>query len=389
MRLLAARSLGGAGHLNPLLPFLDAAASRGHEVLVVGPASMESSVRRAGHPFFPGGEPPEAQIAPIREQLPVRPAHEAALLANLELFGRLATGALLPAMKDAFDRWRPSLVLRDPAEYASAVVAADRSVPTAQVAISLAEVESGALEVARPALEEHWRGLTDAVRSSAYLTRFPASLDPSPFTVTRRVRVPIGHDTRPLPDWWHGRADPLVYVTFGTVLGYMSFAAEVFRTAVLAVRELEARVLITVGDQVDPATLGMVPDHVRIEAWVDQERTMGDAALVVCHGGSGTVLGALQSGVPIVTVPVFADQFTNGRRVAESGAGRDVVGDDAGGNRRQPVGPDAAARLTRAIEGVLADDGYRRAAQVLGAEMAAAPPVDDVVEELVVGAIGP
>jgi len=351
---------------------------------------MESSVRGTGHLLWPGGEPPEAQIAPIREQLPVRAAYEASVLANRELFGRMAASALLPAMTDAVDQWRPSLVFRDPAEYASAVVAAERSIPSAQVAISLAEVESGALEVARPALEEHRPGLTDTLMSGPYLTRFPSSFDPSSFTVTRRFRVPTVRHERPLPDWWHGSAAPLVYVSFGTVLGHMSFASEVFRTALLAVRELEARVLVTVGRQVDPPTLGELPEHVHIEAWVDQERVMADAALVVCHGGSGTVLGALQAGVPIVTVPVFADQFVNGQRVAESGAGRDVVRDDSGGrDRRRPVGPDVSARLTRAIEDVLADGRHRRAAEILGAEMAAAPPVADVLDELVERSVGP
>jgi UDP:flavonoid glycosyltransferase YjiC (YdhE family) len=95
MRVLAACSLGGAGHLNPLLPFLAATRRRGDEVLVIGPPSMGEMVERAGYPFEAGAEPPEGEVAPIRERLPVVPPFEASILGNRELFGRLATTAML------------------------------------------------------------------------------------------------------------------------------------------------------------------------------------------------------------------------------------------------------------------------------------------------------
>jgi UDP:flavonoid glycosyltransferase YjiC (YdhE family) len=46
--------------------------------------------------------------------------------------------------------------------------------------------------------------------------------------------------------------------------------------------------------------------------------TATSADLVVCHGGSGTAFGALAAGVLIVVVPLFADQFENGRRPGRS-----------------------------------------------------------------------
>lgn len=98
VRVLGACSLGGAGHLQPLRPFLDAARRRGAETLVVGPPAIAELVEATTHPFVAGGEPPESAVAPIREQLPVLPRAEAALLANRELFGRLATTAMVPAM---------------------------------------------------------------------------------------------------------------------------------------------------------------------------------------------------------------------------------------------------------------------------------------------------
>src|SRR6516165_5171939 len=122
MRVLAACSLGGAGHLNPLLPYLAAARELGEEPLVVGPPAISELVHRTGFRFWPGGEPLESEVAPIREQLPVLPAAEASVLGNCELFGRLATRAMLPGMERVCSEWVPDLILREPCEYSSAVV---------------------------------------------------------------------------------------------------------------------------------------------------------------------------------------------------------------------------------------------------------------------------
>src|SRR4029077_1514436 len=64
VRLLAACSLGGAGHLTPLVPFLHAADRRGDNVLVTGPPALTEMVDRTGFAFAPGGEPAEAAVAP-------------------------------------------------------------------------------------------------------------------------------------------------------------------------------------------------------------------------------------------------------------------------------------------------------------------------------------
>jgi UDP:flavonoid glycosyltransferase YjiC (YdhE family) len=388
MRVLAACSLGGAGHLGPLLPLLAAARRRGDETLIVGPPALRDLVRRAGYGFRAGGEPPEAEVAPIRERLPAAPAHEASLLGNRDLFGRMATTAMLPGMKQACAEWSPHLVLREPCEYASAVVAQQMGIRHAQVAISLAEAEAGSIAAATPALEDHRRGLVQELRGSPYLTRFPASLDPSPFPRTVRFQAPGTGDRKPLEDWWGGSDAPLVYATYGTVLGHMSIAAGVYRMALAAAARLDVRVLLTVGHRFDPAALEPVPANVHVEPWVEQAGVLAEADLVVCHGGSGTVFGALASGVPLVVTPLFADQFVNGRRVADCGAGLIVEpegGDDDG--TRRVLGDRDAPRIADAIDAVLGTASYRHNARRIAREMAAAPSVDEVLDALLAGRV--
>jgi UDP:flavonoid glycosyltransferase YjiC (YdhE family) len=374
MRVLAACSLGGAGHLQPLLPFLAAARRRGDETLVVGPPAVSEMVKLAGYPFRAGGEPTEAEVALIRERLPVAPPAEASILGNRDLFGRLATTAMLPGMERVCADWSPDLVLREPCEYASAIVARRRGIPMAQVAISLAEAEAGSITAAAPALEAHRKGLGSELRASPYLTRFPASLDPSPFPTTVRFSEPASGLGEPLPEVWEGSDAPLVYLTFGTVLGHMSIAADVYRMALRAVESLTVRVLLTVGRRFDRSSLGPIPPNVHVEAWVEQAGVLDQADLVVCHGGSGTVFGALAAGVPVVAVPLFADQPENGRRVANAGAGAVVDARD--------IGNDNAPRLTTAITSVLANSSYQRNARRIAAEMAATPTVDEILTAL-------
>jgi Erythromycin biosynthesis protein CIII-like, C-terminal domain/Erythromycin biosynthesis protein CIII-like, N-terminal domain len=362
---------------------LDAARQAGHETLVVGPDALAGMVAESGHPFSGGGAPPEAEVAPIREQIPAVAAREASVLGNRELFGRLATAALLPHMESVIEGWTPDVVVRDPCEYASAVIAHARGVATAQVAIGLAEVEWGSIDVAAPALEAHRAGLTDELRRSPYLSRFPPSIDPSPFPATRRFREPREVVTRPLPDWWDGSAAPLVYVSLGTVLGHMSAAADAFRTVLDAVAEIDARVLLTVGRHFDSGQLEPIPGHVHVEPWVDQAEVLARAEIVVCHGGSGTSFGALAAGLPLVVVPLFADQFANGTRIAEAGAGIVVdTGTDRGG-RTRPHDRRDARRIAEAIDTVSARASYRERARCIAAEMASAPSAVALVEEVI------
>jgi len=88
MRVLGACSLGGAGHLGPLRPFLDAAVRAGHETAVVAPPAMAAMVEATGHLFWRGGEPPEADVAPASPTgTTTNPSRGAAVITGLDSSG--------------------------------------------------------------------------------------------------------------------------------------------------------------------------------------------------------------------------------------------------------------------------------------------------------------
>jgi UDP:flavonoid glycosyltransferase YjiC (YdhE family) len=382
VRVLVSCSIGGAGHLNPLRPLIEALRARGDEVLVVVPPALEARVAECGYLFRVGAEPEADTLAEIRVGIATASRADAAVLSERELFGRLCTAAMLPAMEAAFAEWRPGLVLRETCEYSAAIVARRRGVPQAQVAISQGEIEASALGVAAPVLEAYEEGVVGKIRASPYMTRFPSSLDPPSYPDTRRYREAPVAGRVPLPDWWGDDASPLAYLTFGSVTGSMPIAADVYRIALDAMSGLPVRVLLTVGKRTDIAGLGPIAADVHVEPWVAQDDVFAEAALVVCHGGSGTTFGALAAGLPLVVVPLFADQFSNGRSVAAAGAGLLVEPATSEGGRRPTVRPEDAARIASAVMAVLDDPTYSRAAAAIAQEMDCLPSVEEVLAAL-------
>jgi MGT family glycosyltransferase len=177
-----------------------------------------------------------------------------------------------------------------------------------------------------------------------------------------RFREPDAHPPRPLPDWWPDSQAPLVYLTFGSVAPTMDYFPGVYRDAIDALAMLPVRVLVTVGRDRDPRELGPLPPSVHVARWVPQADVMPHAAAIVCHGGSGTVRAGLAEGVPMVVLPLFADQPYNARRIAELGAGI-VLEPGADG-------------LADAVSSVIADPSYREAARQVAEDTRRLPTVD-------------
>ncbi|MFF5992206.1 glycosyltransferase [Prauserella flavalba] len=366
MRVLFS-STAGTGHFGPMAPFVRSCLRSGHDVLVTGPDALTSTAEATGAAFRRVDDPPADAVRAAYELLATLPHDEANAFMCAEIFGRLRPRAALPRLADTIADWRPDVVVRESAEFAAAVAAELHDVPHTRIAIGLAVMEELVLRYAAGNLDGLRRtsGLPpdpDAarLRASPYLTLFPAGLEdpsiPDP-PRTRRFRDPAWAPPG------EGTGRPFVYATFGSVTGAMPGAAPVFSETLTAVAGLDADVLLTVGHGLDPAALGEPPPNVRVERWVDQNTVLGRASAVVCHGGGGSMLGALAAGVPLVVAPLFAeDQHLNARRVAEAGAGVRAT-------------PDAAS-LRAALDTVLTTPAYRTRARKLAAELARTPTTD-------------
>jgi UDP:flavonoid glycosyltransferase YjiC (YdhE family) len=240
-----------------------------------------------------------------------------------------------------------------------------------RVGIMAHATETWGVPIVAPVLDGHRKRLGlrpdpkgERIHASPYLTVLPEALeDPDDDGPQQglRFREPA-RPARPLPDWWDGDDRPLVYVTYGSVTPTLPHFPELFRTTVEAVGGLPARVLFTVGVEIDLEPLWPVPANVHVERWVPQAVVMPHAAAMVGHGGAGSTRMALAGGVPSVVVAGFADQLRNAERVAELGAG--IALEDMRG-------------LRGAVQRLLDEPSYRRAAERVAAAVAQLPPVSE------------
>jgi UDP:flavonoid glycosyltransferase YjiC (YdhE family) len=379
MRILFS-STRGAGHLQPLLPYARALVARKHEVVVAAPAEVSESLRGAGLPHAPFDHPGDDTLAPIWARLRGVSEDEAMAIALREIFAGVNATAALPKLQATIREWRPDLVVRDSVEFAALIAAEVAGVRHARVAVHSVSFEEGIpshVEAPIDALRA-LAGLRPdqgaSLRAEAVFSSFPASVDGVPGDSRMRppFRARVVEDApSAAPAVWAPAADPrpLVYITFGSIAGSMSDARSIYRTSLDAVADLPVRALLTTGRGIEAGALGAIPANVHVEAWIPQRDVLPRAAALVCHGGSGTLLGGLAAGLPMVVMPLGADQPHNGRLIAAAGAGLSLTKPDV-------------SQLRAAIETVLGAAELRRSARRIADEIAAMPTIDSAVEVL-------
>lgn len=380
MRILFS-STRGTGHLQPLLPYARALLEHGHEILVAGPAAIAGPLREAGFSHAPFGHPGDDTLAPIWARLRGISEDEMNRIVAREIFAGVNASVALPGLLATIESFRPDVIVRESAEFAASVAAEAARVPHACVQVHGGLVEEKLFAHAvEPidALRQHAGLAPDAgaaLRAEPVFTAFPASLDGTgdagQLHAPLRIRVVDETPGTAAPHWApDDDGTPLIYITFGTIAGGTHDFRSVYGTALAAVGTLPVRALLTTGPGIEPDMLGPIPANTRVEAWVPQRDVLPHVAALVCHGGSGTVLAALGAGIPLVVVPLFADQPENARRIAAAGAGIALPS------------PSAAA-LRAAIENLLAGVDYRRGARKIADELAAMPTIERAVDALV------
>jgi UDP:flavonoid glycosyltransferase YjiC (YdhE family) len=376
MRVLFATT-AGAGHFGPLVPLAHACVAAGHEVVVAAPESFAGDVARAGLAHAAVADVAPEVLGPVFARLPELPREEANRIVITEVFGRLDAQAALPGLSGFARAWGPDLVVREPAELASLVVAEAAGIPQAQASIGMTAAEEHlAALVPEPLAELAVLAGLDPERAATVLVSAPrftcvpaaldevrtdsAPLDRAPARgPLHRYRWESPAPTGGLPASWGEPDRPLVYVSFGSVTAALAPFRGVYRSALAALADLPVRVLMTTGGGLDPAELAPVPPNARVETWWPQQDVLPHAAAVVGHGGFGTTIATLAAGVPQVVVPLFAyDQFVNAAHIAAVGAGRCLDG-----------GPDATADLADALTRLLVTATYRERAAELADDM--------------------
>ncbi|HUZ21159.1 MAG TPA: glycosyltransferase [Acidimicrobiales bacterium] len=375
MRVIVAVAPGD-GHLYPTLPLAGTLRARGHEVLyaMVDEPALRARVESEGHAFVPVPPGLAEQRAIVERALSNDPT-----LAGI--FGPLAPPAVA-ALVELVRQTGARLVVHDMASFAAPLAATLAGVASLHLGVGPSFPDEAVEAGARMApLWERW-GLAApplaGMFGSLYLDPFPPGLDNPIRSLTGLRRgyapVPLGSSAGAAPA--DLPAPPWVWATLGTVFNrdrtsWSRLAAQL--------GEVGMPVVATVGEGVDAEALGALAPNLSVRTFLPAGAVLRGAAAVLCHGGAGTLLGALSHGLPVVCWPQGADQFHNARALVGAGAGV-AIGDagEAAAAIRQVLGTAGAAR--------------RAAAGRLQAELAAMATPEEtasVVEQLVLAADPP
>lgn len=385
MRILFTCS-GGRGHLDPLLPLAGAAGVRGHELAFATRPWMVPQVEALGYTAFPSGT--DEGLAP--ETRPLLPVDLGRELRDLrDGFGRAIARERARDLRTLCGAWRPDVIVWDETDFGAPIAAESLGLAHASVVV----IAAGSF--IRPAL---MAPALDDVRAESGLPADPTCAMLARHLVLSPVPPSFRDPEWPVPASLHGfrpwidaadaplrrRADatadrpawavrrpgaPAIYFTLGTVFNHES--GDLFTRTLAGLRELDANVLVTVGREIDPSSLGPQPPHVTVERFVPQAATLPYADLVVSHGGSGSVLGTLAHGIPLLVIAMGADQPLNADRVGALGCGIAL----------DPIAATSSDVATAAAR-LLGDPAYASAALELARETAALPPPDVAITRL-------
>ncbi|MFL5823963.1 MAG: glycosyltransferase [Solirubrobacteraceae bacterium] len=387
-------AFGDPGHAFPMLALGSELAARGHEVTLETWERWHAYVEQAGMRFVAA---PEYPVFPTRDR-PLKP-YEAVVLATAQT-------------RHAVRECGPDVVVHDNLTLAPALAAELEGVPSATLVPHVYPVGAPGLPPyalgARPARtapgHAMWRLLGWPVqaglrrgRAELNETREKLGLAPVgrlygglsdrlcivgtfpqleyPRAWPAEVQVvgpllwepPYGDVERPVG------SRPLVLVTPSTAQDPDQM---LLRTTLTALAREPVRVLGTWNRRPPPVTMS-VPANARLVEWMSYARTMPGAALVICHGGHGTMVRALASGAPVLVVPHSGDMAENAARADWAGVGV-----------RLPWRLLGRRSLRLAVRRALEDPGLAERARgfaAWGSEHDGTARAADLVEELAAG----
>lgn len=366
------------GHFRPLLPLARTLVGRGHDVRIGTSARFAEVVAREGFtPVAVGLDWLEGDESTIPEDRRAGPSIDTLEAFFAHQFVRMTAGDLARDVVTLAARWRPDCIVRETTEYGGLLAGQALGIPVSAVQVaSPSLLDPSMLATVIDTLDEVRvdLGLTkdpagDRLGQGEVASFAPAALHDPAVPLPQHLRTyrpdPYLSRSADLPELdGLGLERPLVYATLGTVF-HTDFFVPFFPAVLDGVRDLPVDVVVSVGPSADPDALGPLPAHVLAASYVPQRAVLDRCAVAIFHGGFGTVLDAIEAAVPMIVVPLGADQHVNAASVVRLGIGSTIDEGDLDG-----------AAVRREIERHLRDGGARERLVRLRAAWQRAPGPD-------------
>ena len=202
------------------------------------------------------------------------------------------------------------------------------------------------------------------------LESFDIPIVPAPKNV--RYTGPVLDD----PDWaeseqwknpWKKQKDrPFVVIAFSSTFQNQT---KVIQNCINAIKDLPVNGCVTLGPAMEDIKFNC-PDNVIVLKSIKHSLLFQHANLVITHGGHGTVIRSLASGLPIICLPMGRDQGDNAMKVERCKAGIKL----------SPKAP--SRRIKKAIEQILHNGIYKQNALNMKEKIVSNYGLDDVLVEI-------
>ncbi len=317
MSYLMFLSLQEQGHLFPTFKLAKSLERRGHRVVFLTDPGRDGFVRAQGHetvvldhslwqsPATPRAEPASG-VEAINEILVENRGHLARVLGGQRPDLCLIDG-FVPAMAlAAYESGSPYVLLHTNLDTAMPELVLGNAAARAGLDPALVEA---ALKAPEMVLCPKAFDFPNALHAGRTLYFIEASVD-----LSRR---------EPPFDWGPIDPDePFVYCTLGSQGHCYRDAPRFFRAVLEAMAAQPGRRMVMSVGEVDPEGLGHVPPNVRLVRWAPQLEVLKRAAIMITHGGIGTVKECIFFGVPMIAFPQGREQPLTTARIVFHGLGR-------------------------------------------------------------------
>jgi UDP:flavonoid glycosyltransferase YjiC (YdhE family) len=358
------------GHTLPMVPLARALRDQGHAVAWAAAGDAAAWLLRQGFAVHETGPDRTWAAAELARQWPERHRLSAAeQVAELgpRLFASVYAPATLEPLRALVQQWQPGCLVHDVMAHAAPLAAALAGVRSVSHGFGLPRPRES-MDGAAARMAPLWqaRGLEMPADCGNHRD---GHVDICPPSMRLGEPVPDG------PRWPLSPASGVqrrqgarhgVLASFGTVHNRQA----TFDRLLAVLLQGPWPVRAALGRPLEPAQAW--PPHVHAAAWLDLADEWARCRVGACHGGAGTMLGALAQGVPLLLLPVAADQFRNARALQAVGAGIALAGE-----------AQTESAMADALQRLHDEPAFGQAAARVADELAAMPQAEAVARALV------
>lgn len=329
---------GEVAHVSPTFKIAKELANRGHQICYVGLAPAQAPVSRRGFSFIPlgqsvvGAESTTADTGPILSMLfqsivrgdildPVVESIAPQVIITLSVFCLIAL-TLTYRYRIPVVLLRTQCTLRSRRDELRKSIITGLLQATGNVAELCRLIQRSGITVSSVA------DLTHLALAMPEIVLLPRDFEPEGDYLTEQtVYAGAALETEApgesFPWEMVDLSRKIIYCSLGTRPDLQrKISLQFFRMVIDAIADQpEFQLILSTGRRISPQELGPAASNIYITDWLSQDEVLKRAALMITHGGLGSIKECICAGVPMVVFPVMRDQFCGAERVVRLGLG--------------------------------------------------------------------